>query len=162
MELVNATLMSKRVATCSSPAASIAPGPSPRRCFAGASGRARRGAARQYGDELSWKGIHDAAIAKGGWPELGGKAEWGYFKLVVPTRARTWAACWRWWPPPRVPSKNAHRSGRRDRPAFPGLAQRVDGRRDRFLQPGAYSVENLALFGYSMGDGGQLLETTCW
>src|SRR5512135_2688812 len=33
---------------------------------------------------IDWKVIHDAAIAKGGWPELGGQPSWGYFKLVVP------------------------------------------------------------------------------
>ena len=34
--------------------------------------------------EISWNTIHDAAIAKGGWPELGGDPGWGFFKLVVP------------------------------------------------------------------------------
>src|SRR5512136_3275105 len=34
--------------------------------------------------EVNWKTLHDAAIAKGGWPELGGDRQWGYFKLVVP------------------------------------------------------------------------------
>jgi len=36
----------------------------------------------QYG-ELSWQAIHDAAIAPGGWGELGGQNEWGYFKLAI-------------------------------------------------------------------------------
>ncbi|MBM3188840.1 MAG: hypothetical protein FJZ90_08980, partial [Chloroflexi bacterium] len=38
----------------------------------------------KYGNDIGWQDIHDAATAKGGWPELGGQAEWGYFKLVVP------------------------------------------------------------------------------
>ena len=37
----------------------------------------------KFGD-INWKTIHDAAIAKGGWPELGGEPGWGFFKLVVP------------------------------------------------------------------------------
>ena len=52
----------------------------------------------KYGEDISWAAIHDAAIAKGGWPELGGQPEWGYFKLVVPNPTRTWAGCWPWWP----------------------------------------------------------------
>jgi len=34
--------------------------------------------------EVNWKTLHDAATAKGGWPELGGDPQWGFFKLVVP------------------------------------------------------------------------------
>jgi hypothetical protein len=41
--------------------------------------------------QIDWKTIHDAAIAAGGWPELGGDPAWGFFKLVVPNRARMWA-----------------------------------------------------------------------
>ena len=37
----------------------------------------------QFGG-VSWNIIHDAAVAKGGWPELGGDPSWGFFKLVVP------------------------------------------------------------------------------
>ena len=38
--------------------------------------------------EIDWQAIHDAAIAKGGWPELGGDPAWGFFKLVVPNPRR--------------------------------------------------------------------------
>ncbi|MGC8878667.1 MAG: hypothetical protein ACP5R2_05545, partial [Anaerolineae bacterium] len=34
--------------------------------------------------EINWRTIHDAAIAPGGWRDIGGKGEWGYFKLIVP------------------------------------------------------------------------------
>ena len=34
--------------------------------------------------EINWSTIHDAATAKGGWPELGGEPGWGFFKLIVP------------------------------------------------------------------------------
>ncbi|MBP7964998.1 MAG: hypothetical protein KA003_23655, partial [Caldilineaceae bacterium] len=42
---------------------------------------------QQFGD-VSWESIHAAAIAKGGWPELGGDASWGFFKLVVPNPSK--------------------------------------------------------------------------
>jgi hypothetical protein len=38
--------------------------------------------------KIDWQAIHDAAIAKGGWPELGGDPAWGFFKLVVPNPRR--------------------------------------------------------------------------
>ncbi|MEZ4613964.1 MAG: hypothetical protein R2867_00415 [Caldilineaceae bacterium] len=38
--------------------------------------------------QVDWGTIHDAAIAKGGWPELGGDPSWGYFKLVVPNPSK--------------------------------------------------------------------------
>jgi hypothetical protein len=38
--------------------------------------------------EINWSSIHDAAVAKGGWPELGGSERWGFFKLVVPNPRR--------------------------------------------------------------------------
>ncbi len=42
---------------------------------------------QKYG-EINWQAIHDAATAKGGWPELGGDKAWGFFKLVVPSPQR--------------------------------------------------------------------------
>ena len=38
--------------------------------------------------KIDWNTIHDAAIAKGGWPELGGESSWGFFKLVVPNPSK--------------------------------------------------------------------------
>jgi hypothetical protein len=42
---------------------------------------------QKYGD-VNWQTIHDAAITRGGWPELGGDPGWGFFKLVVPNPRR--------------------------------------------------------------------------
>jgi hypothetical protein len=115
-----------------------------------------------YGD-INWQTIHDAAMAKGGWREIGGEdctecAQWGYFKLVVPN-----------------PRKNA--AGLSAMVAAAGeyydkTTITVDDVTDPEFQEwlgelmgavtdysSAYSVEDLALFGYSMGDGGQLLES---
>jgi ABC-type Fe3+ transport system substrate-binding protein len=33
------------------------------------------------GGQLSWKAIHKAVMAKGGWPAIGGKPAWGFVKL---------------------------------------------------------------------------------
>jgi hypothetical protein len=113
----------------------------------------------QYGD-INWRVIHDAATAKGGWPELGGPAEWGYFKLVVPNPrknvgglAAMVAAAGEYY--------NKTDIGVADvtNPDFQQWLQELMGAVTDFSSLGAYSVENLALFGYSMGDGGQLLES---
>ncbi|HNT75184.1 MAG TPA: substrate-binding domain-containing protein [Anaerolineae bacterium] len=113
----------------------------------------------KYG-EVSWRTIHDAAIAKGGWPELGGDGGWGYFKLVVPN-----------------PNKNAgglaamvaaagEYYGRTDigvadftDPAFQTWLKELMGSVTDFSSASAYTAEDFALFGYSVGDGGQLLES---
>ncbi len=113
----------------------------------------------KYG-EVSWRTIHDAAIAKGGWQELGGDGGWGYFKLVVPN-----------------PNKNAgglaamvaaagEYYGRTDisvadftDPAFQAWLKELMGSVTDFSSASAYTVEDFALFGYSQGDGGQLLES---
>jgi hypothetical protein len=114
----------------------------------------------QQFDEISWGTIHDAAVAKGGWPELGGDASWGYFKLVVPN-----------------PNKNAgglaamiaaagEYYGRTDisvgdvtDPAFQGWLGELMGAVTDVSSASAYTAEDFALFGYSVGDGGQLLES---
>jgi len=111
-------------------------------------------------DEISWSTIHDAAVAKGGWPELGGEASWGYFKLVVPN-----------------PNKNAgglaamiaaagEYYGRTDigvedvtDPAFQEWLGELMGAVTDVSSASAYTAEDFALFGYSVGDGGQLLES---
>ena len=111
-------------------------------------------------DEISWSTIHDAAVAKGGWPELGGEAGWGYFKLVVPN-----------------PNKNAgglaamiaaagEYYGRTDigvddvtDPDFQAWLGELMGAVTDVSSASAYTAEDFALFGYSVGDGGQLLES---
>ena len=109
---------------------------------------------------VSWNIIHDAAVAKGGWPELGGDPSWGFFKLVVPN-----------------PNKNAggltamvaaagEYYGRTDISVadftdaeFQAWLRELMGSVTDFSSASAYTAEDFALFGYSVGDGGQLLES---
>ncbi len=102
----------------------------------------------------------DAAIAPGGWPELGGKAEWGYFKLVVPNPRKNVggllamvAAAGEYHQKTRIEVADV------TDPAFQAWLKQLMGAVTDFSSLGDYSAENLALFGYSMGDGGQLLES---
>lgn len=113
----------------------------------------------EYG-EISWRAIHDAATAKGGWPELGGSAEWGYFKLVVPNPrknvgglAAMIAAAGEYYGKTAIGVEDI------TNPDFQQWLRELMGAVTDFSSLGSYSVENLALFGYSMGDGGQLLES---
>lgn len=115
---------------------------------------------QKYGEEITWRDIHDAALAKGGWPELGGKPEWGYFKLVVPNPRRNVgglmamvAAAGEYYGKTRLEVADV------TNPEFQAWLKELMGAVTDFSSFGAYSVENLALFGYSMGDGGQLLES---
>jgi len=43
------------------------------------------------GGQLTWKAIHKAVVAKGGWPAVGGKPGWGFVKLghTDPTRSNS-------------------------------------------------------------------------
>ena len=114
---------------------------------------------QQYGD-INWTVIHDAATAKGGWPEIGGPAEWGYFKLVVPNPrknvgglAAMVAAAGEYYDKTDISVADV------TNPEFQQWLEELMGAVTDFSSLGAYSVENLALFGYSMGDGGQLLES---
>ena len=113
----------------------------------------------KYG-EIDWSAIHDAAIAKGGWPDLGGSPDWGYFKLVVPNPrknvgglAAMVAAAGEYYDRTDIGVADV------TNPAFQEWLKELMGAVTDFSSLGAYSVENLALFGYSMGDGGQLLES---
>lgn len=110
--------------------------------------------------EVDWRAIHDAAIAKGGWPELGGSPEWGYFKLVVPNPrknvgglAAMIAMAGEYYDKTDITVDDI------TNPEFQVWLQELMGAVTDFSSLGSYSVENLALFGYSMGDGGQLLES---
>ena len=115
---------------------------------------------QRFGDDISWQDIHDAAAAKGGWPELGGQAEWGYFKLVVPNPRKNVgglmamvAAAGEYYQKTRIEVADV------TNPEFQQWLKELMGAVTDFSSLGSYSVENLALFGYSMGDGGQLLES---
>jgi len=113
----------------------------------------------KYG-EVDWRVIHDAAMAKGGWPELGGPTDWGYFKLVVPNPRKNVGGL------AAMIAAAGEYYGKTDisvadvtNPEFQKWLKELMGAVTDFSSLGAYSVENLALFGYSMGDGGQLLES---
>ena len=110
--------------------------------------------------EITWQAIHDAATAKGGWPELGGKPEWGYFKLVVPNPRKNVAglmamvaAAGEYYGKTRIDVADV------TNPDFQRWLGELMSAVTDFSSLGSYTVENLALFGYSMGDGGQLLES---
>ncbi|HOG48206.1 MAG TPA: substrate-binding domain-containing protein, partial [Anaerolineae bacterium] len=115
---------------------------------------------RQKYGEIDWRAIHDAATVKGGWPDLGGQPDWGYFKLVVPNPHKNVgglmamvAAGGEYYGKTRLDVADV------TNPEFQRWLKELMGAVTDFSSLGAYSVENLALFGYSMGDGGQLLES---
>jgi ABC-type sulfate transport system substrate-binding protein len=109
---------------------------------------------------VDWKTIHDAAIAKGGWPDLGGDKSWGYFKLIVPNPRKNAAgllamvsAAGEYYDKVTITTEDV------TNPQFQKWLKELMGSVTDFSSLSAYSVEDLALFGYSVGDGGQLLES---
>lgn len=112
----------------------------------------------QYG-EISWHTIHDAAIAPGGWSELGGQPDWGYFKLAIsnPRKnvsglAAMVAAAGEYYEKTNISVEDVAN------PEFQTwLGQIMSSMSD--LSGGTYTVADLALFGYTTGDAGQLLES---
>jgi hypothetical protein len=112
-----------------------------------------------YG-EIDWPSIHDASIAPGGWPEIGGEGEWGYFKLIVPHPrknigglAAMVSAAGEYYDKPAINVEDI------TAPDFQTWLKELMGSVSDYSSLGAYPGENLALFGYSAGDGGQLLES---
>ena len=118
--------------------------------------------AERYGD-VDWRTVHDAAMTKGGWREIGGPeceecGQWGYFKLIVPNPRKSVAglaamvaAAGEYFDKNRITVEDV------TDPDFQQWLGELMGAVTNYS--GAYSVEDLALFGYSMGDGGQLLES---
>jgi len=109
--------------------------------------------------QISWNTIHDAAIARGGWPELGGEAGWGYFKLVVPNPNKNVAglhamiaAAGEYYERPDISTADVTNL------EFQAWLEELMGAVTDFSSASAYTAEDFALFGYSVGDGGQLLE----
>ncbi len=112
-----------------------------------------------YG-ELNWQVIHDAAIAKGGWPELGGQPDWGFFKLIVPNPrknvgglAAMIAAAGEYYDTTSIGTAEV------TDPAFLQWLGELMASTTDLGASSAYTAEDFALFGYSTGDGGQLLES---
>jgi hypothetical protein len=114
---------------------------------------------KQFG-QVTWQTIHDAATAKGGWPELGGDPAWGFFKLVVPNPrknvgglAAMIAAAGEYYDRTNVSTADV------TEPAFQKWLGELMGSITDVSGGSAYTAEDFALFGYSVGDGGQLLES---
>jgi hypothetical protein len=112
----------------------------------------------QFG-EISWQAIHDAALAPGGWAELGGQPNWGYFKLAIsnPRKnisglAAMVAAAGEYYGRTNITVEDV------TNPEFQAwLGEIMSSMSD--LSGGTYTVADLALFGYTTGDAGQLLES---
>ncbi len=114
---------------------------------------------QKFGD-INWKTIHDAAISKGGWPELGGDPSWGFFKLVVPNPrknvgglAAMIAAAGEYYNRTDISVADV------TNPEFQTWLKELMGALTDVSGSSAYTAEDFALFGYSVGDGGQLLES---
>ncbi len=108
---------------------------------------------------INWQTIHDAALAKGGWAELGGDPAWGFFKPVIPNPQKNIggleamvSAAGEYFNTTRIDTTSV------GDPKFQAwlleLMQSVTG-----LGVSSYTAEDFALFGYSVGDGGLLLES---
>lgn len=113
----------------------------------------------QFG-EIDWQTIHDAATAAGGWSELGGDPSWGFFKLVVPNPnknvgglAAMIAMAGEYYDRTDISVEDV------TNPEFQAWLSELMGAVTDFSSASAYTVEDFALFGYSVGDGGQLLES---
>jgi hypothetical protein len=110
--------------------------------------------------QIDWKTIHDAAIAAGGWPELGGDPAWGFFKLVVPNPrknvgglAAMVAAAGEYYGRPNITVEDV------TNPEFQKWLKELMGSVTAISGASAYTAEDFALLGYSVGDGGQMLES---
>ena len=110
--------------------------------------------------QIDWKTIHDAAIASGGWPELGGDPAWGFFKLVVPNPrknvgglAAMVAAAGEYYNKPNITVEDV------TNPDFQKWLKELMGSVTAISGASAYTAEDFALLGYSVGDGGQMLES---
>ncbi len=114
---------------------------------------------RKFG-EITWATIHDAAIAKGGWPELGGEKSWQFFKLVVPNPRRNVgglaamiAAAGEYYDRTNISVDDVMA------PEFQKWLGELMSSLTDVSGASANTAEDFALFGYSAGDGGQLLES---
>lgn len=110
--------------------------------------------------DINWKTLHDAAIAAGGWPDLGGDPAWGFFKLVVPNPrknvgglAAMVAAAGEYYNRPDISVADV------TNPDFQKWLKELMSSVTDISGASAYTAEDFALLGYSVGDGGQMLES---
>ena len=109
--------------------------------------------------EINWRTIHDAALVKGGWGELGGDPTWGFFKPVIPNPQKNIggleamvSAAGEYFNNTRIDTASI--SQKDFQTWLLELMKAVTG-----LGVSSYTAEDFALFGYSVGDGGLLLES---
>lgn len=110
--------------------------------------------------DINWKTLHDAAIAAGGWPEIGGEPAWGFFKLVVPNPrknvgglAAMVAAAGEYYNRSDISVADV------TQPEFQKWLKELMSSVTDISGASAYTAEDFALLGYSVGDGGQMLES---
>lgn len=108
--------------------------------------------------QINWRAIHDAAMAPGGWNDIGGESGWGYFKLAISNPRKNIsgllamvAAAGEYYDRTNLSTDDV------TNPDFQTwLGEIMSSMSD--LSGGQYTVADLALFGYTTGDAGQLLE----
>ncbi len=108
---------------------------------------------------INWQAIHDAAVNPDGWDALGGKEEWGFFKLAISNPRKNVsglgamvAAAGGYYHRTGINVEDVNSNDFQD-----WLAEIMSSMSD--LSGGTYTVQDLALFGYTTGDAGQLLES---
>jgi len=108
---------------------------------------------------LTWKALHEAAIARSGWSSLGGQPEWGFFKLVLPDPSKSSEAL------AALLTAAAEYHGKTSLTAvdvsdarFQQWAQELVDAVPNFANLGSEPGKALAVRGASAGDAGQLLE----
>lgn len=112
-----------------------------------------------YGGDITWQAIHDAAMLPGGWKDIGGEDDWLYFKLAISNPRKNIsglsamiAAAGEYYDSTGIGPDEVG-----DAEFQKWMAELLSSMSD--LSGGAYTVNDLALFGYSTGDAGQLLES---
>jgi len=108
-------------------------------------------------DEISWQALHDAALIRE-WSQLGGPAEWGYLKLLMPSPRRNVAglgalisAAGDYYGRPNITTEDL------ENPEFQQWLDELVSAVQDFSS--YFSAEDLALFGTSTGEISQLVES---
>lgn len=118
-----------------------------------------RAQALEQAGAINWQLIHDAAMNPDGWDALGGSEEWGFFKLAISSPRKNAsglgamvAMAGEYYDKTSVSVDDVDSNDFQD-----WMADIMSSMSD--LSGGAYTVQDLALFGYTTGDAGQLLES---